>query len=156
MRKVFVEDLEEGILPESFPVKCITCKKTPKNCRCFEYRLEPANDEISIVNVFVDNVATDAVRGEPVGLWQARRNAKIFRRPQYIDGFGPVLTIDLKDVEEIERAIRNKTFFLDNYVDREGFNVKNIDKNLRRRLPFLRRPRKKRIAASRSGFISCT
>lgn len=127
------------------PVKCRTCKKTPKNCKCFEYRLEIENN---MVYLYVDNVATDPVRNEEVGTWQARRNARIWRRPQYVDGFGPILVFDRTDALNVQEEIDDGKFYLLNYENRDGYIIPRIEKGLKKRLGFLRKPRKSRLHLS--------
>lgn len=108
--------------------RCKSCKKVPKNCRCFEYRLEALP---GFKVVYVDNLATEPVSGEKVGTWQARRNGRIWRNPVYVDGFGPIMRIyDDELAKEIESEIEDGRFWLGNYVKREGCRVTNFDKSM--------------------------
>jgi hypothetical protein len=108
--------------------RCKMCKKTPRNCKCFEYRLEQFP---GYKVVFVDNLATEPVSGEVVGTWQARRNGRVWRNPVYVDSFGPILRIfDEELAAEIEKEIEAGKFWLGNYVKREGCKVAELDKTM--------------------------
>lgn len=135
-------------------VKCKTCKKTPRNCRCFEYRIVEMNKMGTTEKfwwVFVDNVATEPTRGEEVGTWQTRRNSTIYRRPQFIDEYGPVATItDETAFKLIQEAITNGIFFLADFSEIDGVRIAEFDRDRRRRLPFLRKPRKRANEPARS------
>jgi hypothetical protein len=137
-------------------VKCKKCKKTPRNCRCFQYRIEEVYTLVDGVEgkmwwLFVDNVATEPTRGEEVGTWQTRRNSKVYRRPQFVDGYGPIATItDEETLKLVEGAINDGTFFLDDFRETPGIRVAEFDRERRRRLPFLRKPRKRANEPARS------
>lgn len=126
-------------------VKCRSCKKSPRNCICYEFRIQGVNHQ---VYVYVDNVATEPVRGQEARTWQPRRNAKVWRSPTYVDAYGPVMQItDETILAEIDEKIKNKTFYLMDYKDVEGCNVREFDRSLVRRLPFLRRARQRASVA---------
>lgn len=125
-----------------YPVRCPDCRKTPRNCPCYEYRMAGINGQVGL---FVDNVATEPVRGQEARTWQARRNARIWRAPTYVDEYGPIMYIkDEALLAEIDEKIKNRTFFVLDYEKREGCRVRKFERDLLRRLPFLRRPRGKR------------
>lgn len=121
--------------------KCMTCRKRPRNCRCFTYRITPGSG--GQFAVLVDNVATEPVRGEEVGVWQPRRNAKMWIRPQFVDGIH-VLYFREENLNEIKEAIENETFFVEDYAGREGIRIPSFDRNYKQRLPFFRRARKRK------------
>lgn len=118
-------------------VKCRKCRKSPNRCTCFEYRLEKVGDTWA---VFVDNVARMPVRGETVGTWQTRKNSMIYRRPQYIDSFGPICyTRDREIAKELMWAVREGVFHVKDFAGREGVHVKEYDPAISRTFSFLRR-----------------
>lgn len=131
------------IVMSDYPVRCPDCRKTPRNCTCYEYRVIKVED--SLWWVMVDAVATEPVRGQEARTWQARRNARIWRAPTYVDEYGPICYInDEALLAEINDKIKNRTFFVLDYEKREGCRVRKFERDLLRRLPFLRRPRGKR------------
>ena len=94
--------------------------------------------------IFADNVATEPVRGEEVGFWQPRRNARIWRRPQFIDGILLLTTNDPEIANKIDHEIKQNQFHILNWVGREGVRVPQYDKNMAKRLAIFRKPRKSR------------
>lgn len=129
-------------------VKCFKCKKRPTNCTCFEYRIERL--DATHAAVFVDNVATELVRGQDVLTWQPRRNAKVWVRPTFIDGFGPILRINGGEehhrinLETVKILIEEGNFFYENFRGLDGFRVPEYENTMARRFAFLRPPRKSR------------
>lgn len=139
--------------PLRYPVRCPGCRKTPRNCLCYEYEVEllkkPDNlIKSPVARVWVHNMAMLPVRGEITGTWQARANAKIWRRPVFVDGFGPVLYLYADElVDEVKKAIENSEFNLLDYINREDCHVREFNRDHKRSLPILRRPRKQKKAA---------
>lgn len=130
-----------------YPLRCWVCRKKPRNCICFEYRIESEGLHWKAL-VYVDNVCMEPVKGEAVRTWQARRNARIWSRPKMIDGFGPVLYIRLGPnaielQEKIRKEIEEKTFHLDNWREVEGVSVRKFEKEMKK-LPFLRKQKEKK------------
>lgn len=123
-------------------VKCRDCKKSPRNCTCYEFRIQGVDGKVC---VYVDNVATEPVRGQEARTWQPRRNAKVWRSPTYVDAYGPVMYItDEAVLAEVDEKIKNGEFSLMDYKEREGCRVRNFERDLVRRMPFLRKARQQR------------
>jgi len=124
--------------------RCFNCKKRPAYCTCAEYRIEPTNSHWV---VYVDSVATEPVSGQS-HTWQSRSNAREWLRPQFVDGFGPIMIITKESTkEQIQEAIDNKTFYVFDFEGVDGCRVIKYDKTLLRRLSFFRKSRAKRTEA---------
>lgn len=124
---------------EDLITRCRSCRKKPANCHCYEYRLEIENNRGI---VYIDNLAMEPVRGEDTGTWQLRKNGRVWRRPTYVDAFGPICILDKVDmIAEAEQTISEGTFNVDNYKEVAGCRVTEYERDISRKLPFLRRRR---------------
>lgn len=124
-------------------VRCMSCKRRPSNCTCYEYEIQKFQKGHA---VFVSNVCTEPVRGQEVLTWQARRNSKERIRPTYVDLFGPILFIEGKENLAIVKAqIKEGEFYYEDFLDRDGFKVARFERTVVRKFAFLRPKRKRRV-----------
>lgn len=134
---------------KEIPVKCKKCRKTPKNCDCAEYRVElAAGNSSAYAYVYADNVATEPTRGEQVGTWQPRANARIWRRPQYVDSIIVLYLHNAELYDRVKAEIEAGTFNPFNYKNVEGARVPDFPKENIRRFAFLRRAKQRALAAA--------
>jgi hypothetical protein len=133
------------------PTRCFKCKKPPKNCLCYTYRVERLPLLASSlykdlildceVAVYVDNIATEPVSGEGA-LWQPRKNAKVWKRPVFVDSF--LLAYgnnDKVNFEEVEQLIEDNSYIDPETFRQLGLHVPDFDKSLQKRLSFFHAPR---------------